>query len=155
MTGCRCPTLAATTAGRLRAAIDATASSTSLIAVARNAAQSTSCQRILNVSDGKSQTTVECPSCAGTGTFWQNGSPWRCNGCNGTGRLARQADPPIRPQTTRPIASWWRRHFGNRPTFSFSFAHYAAEMSGATIEAEQAREEEERKLIIERWERGL
>jgi len=28
-------------------------------------------------------------------------------------------------------------------------------MSGATIEAEQAREEEERKLIIERWERGL
>jgi len=47
----------------------------------------------------ESQTTVECPSCDGTGQFWQNGSPWRCNGCHGTGRLPIE-DQPDKSQTT-------------------------------------------------------
>lgn len=46
----------------------------------------------------ESQTTVECPSCDGTGQFWQNGSPWRCNGCHGTGRLPIE-DQPDNSQT--------------------------------------------------------
>ncbi|HEY4153526.1 MAG TPA: hypothetical protein VGM38_09415 [Pseudolysinimonas sp.] len=41
----------------------------------------------------ENKTTVECPSCDGTGQFWQNGSPWRCNGCHGTGHLPIENQP--------------------------------------------------------------
>lgn len=48
----------------------------------------------------ENKTTVECPSCDGTGQFWQNGSPWRCNGCHGTGHLPIE-NQPANFQTTR------------------------------------------------------